>query len=95
MRSDEGQVLGDVGVHPRDVLEAVEAPRDPRLVRHHGDRQAGLVEPGDRLRRPGNELDPVNRADIPVVNDDRAVTIEEDSRPRGWPVSPGHFTTCQ
>src|SRR5262249_52835585 len=31
---------------------------------------------------PVDELDPVDRADISMINDDRAVTIEEDARPR-------------
>ena len=43
---------------------------------------AGPVEPGDRLRRPVDELDAVDRADVSVINDDRAVAIEKDARPR-------------
>ena len=52
MRAVLGQALGDVPVHPGDVVDAVEAPGDPRLVGHHRDRQAGPVERGDRLRAP-------------------------------------------
>jgi hypothetical protein len=77
-----GQVLRDVLVHQGDVVEAVQAACDTRLVRDHRDGDARAVESGDRFRRPLDELDPVNGAHVAMVNDDRAVTIEKDSGPR-------------
>ena len=68
----------------------VQPPRDPGLVRDHRDRDAGPVEPGDRLRRPFDELDPVDRPDVSVVDDDRAVAIEQDPWSRACLPRSGH-----
>ena len=77
-----GQVLRDVLVHPGHVVDPVQPSRDPRLVRHHRDGNTGPVEAGDRLRCALDEFDPVDRADVSMVDDDRAVAIEKDPRAR-------------
>ena len=81
-----GQTRFDVLVHTSHVIDPVQAPCDPGLVGHHRDWDAGPVEPGNRLRRPFDELDPVDRAHVSVVDDYRAVTIKKDARPqwRAW-----------
>ena len=82
-------MLRDVLVHPGDIIDAVESPRDPGLVRHHGNRDAGPVEPGDGLGRTLDELHAVNRADVAMVNDDRAVAIEKDPGSSASTAAPG------
>ena len=77
-----GQTRFDVLVHTSNVVDPVQAPRDPGLVGHHCDWDAGPIEPGNRLRRPFDELDPVDRADVSVVNDYRAVAIKKDAGPQ-------------
>jgi hypothetical protein len=76
-----GQVPGDVLVHGDDVLNAVITARDPGLVGHDCDRKAGTVERSDSVRGPVYELNPIDGSYISVVNDDRAVTVEENARP--------------
>jgi hypothetical protein len=73
------QPFGDVLMHPGDVIDSIQATRDPGLVRHdcHGD--VGPVELGDRLGSPINELNAIDGAHISVINDDRAIAIEQDS----------------
>ena len=70
-----GQVRGDVLVHASNVVDPVQAPGDPGLVGHHCDWDVSPVEPGNRFRRPRDELHPVNRAHVSVIDDNRAVTI--------------------
>ncbi len=79
VRAVEKQI--DVLVHPAYVVDPVQAPRDAGLVREHRDGDVGPVELGDRIRRPFDELDAVDGAHVSVVDDDRAVAIEQDSRP--------------
>jgi hypothetical protein len=69
-------------VHQAHVLEPVETSGDARLVRDDRDRDARLVEPGDGLRRASNELDPVHRADVAGIDDDRPVAVKQ--YPRTW-----------
>jgi hypothetical protein len=70
----------DVLVHAGNVVDSVQALGNPGLVGHHCDWDAGPVEPGNRLRRPFDELHPADRAHISVVDDYRAVTIKKDAR---------------
>jgi len=74
-----GQAFGDVLMHPGDVVDSVQATRDPGLVRHDRNRDVGPVELGYCLRRALDELDTVYRTDVAMVNDDRAIAIEKDS----------------
>ncbi len=74
-----GQVFRDVLVHPGHVIDSVQPSRDSRLVRYDRDGDTGPVEAGDRFRCALDEFDSVDRADVSMVNDDRAVAIEEDS----------------
>jgi hypothetical protein len=76
------QTRFDVLVHTSNVVEPVQATRDTGLVGHHRNWDASSIEPGNRLRCPFDELDPVDRADVSVVNDYRAVAIEEDTGPQ-------------
>jgi hypothetical protein len=75
-------MLDDVLVHLSDVVNSIKPARDAALIRHHSDRDAGAVELGDRLRRPWDELDAVDRADVSMIDDDRPVAIEKDPRSR-------------
>ena len=81
MRPVFGQVRFDVLVHLGDVVDPVPAARDPGLVGDDGDGDAGPVERGDGIRRPVDELDAVDRAHVPVVDDYRAVAIKQNARP--------------
>ena len=76
------QMLCDVLVHQGDVVDPVQATCNTRLVGDHRDGDTCPVECGDRFRRPVDEFDAINRADIAMVNDDRAVTIEKDPGPQ-------------
>src|SRR5439155_1531183 len=60
----------------------VPPPRDASLVRDHRDGNTSPIEPGYRLRRAVDELNAVYRADVSVINDDRAVAIEKDPGPQ-------------
>jgi hypothetical protein len=82
MGSVLGQVLRDELVYQGDIVDPVQAACDTGLVRDHRDRDTCPIESGDRLRRPVDEFDAINRAHIAVVNDDRTVTIEQDARPQ-------------
>jgi hypothetical protein len=73
-------MLGDALMHSSDIVDPVQSPRDAGLVRNHCDGDAGPVEARDRLGRPFDELDAIHRTDISVINDDRPVPIEKDSR---------------
>ena len=77
VRAVPRHLLDHVLVHLVHVLDAVVAARDAGLVRHHGDRELGPVQRGDRLDGAVEELDAVDRADIPAVGDDRSVTVEQ------------------
>ncbi len=81
MRTVLGQVRFDVLVYLDDIVDPVAAARDPGLVGDDGDGDAGPVERGDGLRRPVDELNAVDRAHVPVVDDYRAVAIKQDARP--------------
>jgi hypothetical protein len=76
------QVRFDMLVHTSNVVDPVQASCHPGLVGHHGNREAGLIEAGNRARCPFDELDPVDRAHVSVVNDYRAVAIKEDAGPQ-------------
>jgi hypothetical protein len=65
-----------------DIIDPVQAPGDTRLVRDHGDRDPGLIEPGDRLGGARDELDTIDGAHVAVVHDDRAVAIQKNARTR-------------
>ncbi len=74
-------LLDHVLVDLVDVLDAVVAAGHAGLVRHDGHRHAGAVQLGDGLDGALEELDAVDRADIAAVGDDRAVTVQQHSRP--------------
>ncbi len=74
------KALCDVLVHPDNVVDPVQAPRDPGLVGQHRNWDTSPIEFGDRLWCPFDELHPVDRADVSVINDYRAVAIEKDPR---------------
>ena len=76
------QLLFDVLMDTSNVVDPVKTPCDPSLVGHHRNREAGPIEPGNRLCCPFDELDSVDRADVPVVNDNGAVAVKEDTGPR-------------
>jgi hypothetical protein len=76
------QLRFDVLVHTSNVVDPVQASCDPGLVSHHCNWDAGPIEPGNRTRCPFDELDSVDRADVSVVDDYRAVAIKEDARPQ-------------
>ena len=76
------KVLCDVLVYQGDVVDPVQATCYTSLVCDHRDGDICVIESGDRFRRPVDEFDAINRADISVVHDDRAVTIEKDPRPQ-------------
>jgi hypothetical protein len=73
------QMRLDVLVHTSNVVYPVQASCDPGLVGHHRNWDAGPVESGNRTRCPFDKLDSVDRADVSVVNDYRAVAIKEDA----------------
>src|ERR1700683_1415083 len=75
-------MLFDVLVHTSNVVDPVQASCHPGLVGHYRDRNAGPIESGDRIRCPFDELDSVDRTDVPVVNDYRAVAIKKDAGPQ-------------
>jgi hypothetical protein len=79
VRSVLRKAFRDVLMHSRDIVDSIQAARDPGLVRHDSNRDTGPIELGYRLRRPVDELDAVDGADVAVVNDDRAIAIEKDS----------------
>ena len=76
------QMRFDVLVHTGNVVDPVQASCDPSLVCHHCNWDAGPIEPGNRTRCPFDELNSVDRADVSVVNDYRAVAIKEDAGPQ-------------
>src|SRR4029453_17200739 len=51
------------------------------LIGDHGNWQTCPVQRGDRIDRPIDEPDPLNRADISAVHDDRATPVEKYPRP--------------
>ena len=59
------------------VVEAVEAPRDPRLVGHDENIVAAIVQIADRFDRAWNELQVVRPMSIALVDIDDSVPIEE------------------
>ncbi len=77
-----GQMLRDVLVYQGDIVDPVQPARNASLVRDQGNRDTCPVEAGDRSRRPVDEFDAINGAHVPVVDDDRAVTIEKDPGPQ-------------
>ena len=79
VRARVGQLLDHVLVHPVNVLDAEVPARDAGLVGHHRDRDARPVERGDRLDGTVEELDTLDRPDVAGVDDDRAVTVEQDA----------------
>ena len=70
---------GKVGVHFAHVLDAEESASHPGLVRDNCDGKPRSVESRDGLRRAVEQLDPFNRADIPMILDDRAIAIQQDA----------------
>ena len=80
---DVGTVLceqaGEVAVHLFDIADVVEPSSDTGLVGHHRHRDAGPVEPGDRLCGAVDELDSIDGPDVAVIDDDRPVPVEQDA----------------
>src|SRR5689334_15346535 len=80
----------NVLVHTRNVVDPIQASCDPGLVGHYPNGDAGPIEPGNRIRCPFGELDPIDRAHVTVVDDYRAVAIKKDARPRRRALSGVH-----
>ena len=80
VRSRVGQDLRHVGVHAVHVLDRVEAAGHTPLVGADRDRHVCGVESRDRLGGTVDEVDPLDRADVAVVDDDRAVPVQQDAR---------------
>src|SRR2546429_555343 len=72
------EVGRDVLVDELDVVDAVEPAGDAGLVAHDGDGDAGSVERRDGLGGAVDEPHIGHGADVPPVDDDGAVAIEED-----------------
>ena len=84
VRTLTGQLGGHVLVHLLDVDDVVEAASDAGLVGDNGDRNLSGVQPGNGLDRAGYELDALDRPDVTVVDDDRAIPIKQDARSVHW-----------
>ena len=82
VRSRVGQDLRHVGVHAASMSsDRVEAAGHTPLVGADRDRHVCGVESRDRLDGTVDEVDPLDRADVAVVDDDRAVPVKQDTRP--------------
>lgn len=80
-RGDLGATSGQTGAHrgvdrlkrpPREV-----AARDAGLIRHHDDRQVRPIEQGDRLGRPGQEMEILRPPAVMHVLGDCPVAVEK------------------
>src|SRR5688500_18961279 len=75
-----GEQVGETLRNPIVLLALEVTTADGRLVGHHDDRNAGFVEPGQRPRGAGEQLDAGRVAEVVAVGDDRSVSIEEHRR---------------
>jgi len=75
-------------VHLNHVVDAVHPARDAGLIGDHSDGDAGTIERADCFRCPVDEVDPVDRADVAVIDDDRAVAVQEDAGAQADTVQP-------
>jgi hypothetical protein len=73
------QVLGDVLVHSLDIVDTVEPSCYTRLIGDERNWHICLIERGNCLRCTIDEVNAINRSDIPVIDDDCAVPVEQHS----------------
>src|SRR5439155_4199093 len=69
--------LGETALQSGVVVGRVVAARDSRLVAHHDDDEAALIQAADRLARAREQFYPIGLVQISGVVDNRAVAVEE------------------
>jgi hypothetical protein len=70
-------------MYQADVTLIIESACDARLVRDYSDWDVCLVEATDGVGCARLELDALDMADVVIVLNDSAVTVEQDAGPRG------------
>ncbi len=64
-------------MHSSDVVNSIKTPGNAGLIRYERYRDIRAVERGYRLGCAINELNSVDRPDVSMVNDDRAIPIKQ------------------